>query len=61
MVWKITFTTLGDLPGMLLFLLRGCVTALWDFRQCVGFKQIEISLDPDQLASYKPGDLDILV
>ena len=24
MVWKITFTTLGDLPGMLLFLLCTC-------------------------------------
>ena len=24
-VWKIAFTTLGDLPGMLLFLLRTCV------------------------------------
>ena len=34
MVWKITFTTLGDLPWMLLFLLRTCVTAYWKLRQC---------------------------
>ena len=27
MAWKITFTTLGDLPWMLLFLLRMCVSA----------------------------------
>ena len=26
MVWKITFTTLDDLPRLLLFLLRMCVT-----------------------------------
>ena len=25
MAWKITFTSLGDLPGMLLFLLPTCV------------------------------------
>ena len=34
MVWKITFTTLGDLPWLLLFLFRTCVTALLGLRQC---------------------------
>ena len=37
MVWKITFTTLGDLPWMLLhvFLLNTCVTAKLELRQWV--------------------------
>ena len=34
MVWKITFTTLGDLPWMLLFLLCTCETAYRELPQC---------------------------
>ena len=34
MVWKNTLSVLGDLPLLLLFLLRTCVTASWELRQC---------------------------
>ena len=32
-VWKITFTTLGELPWVLLFLLRACVNCVMRLRQ----------------------------
>ena len=34
MIWKITFTTLGDLPWMFQFLLRTCVSAWWELCHC---------------------------
>ena len=37
MAWKIIFTILGDLPWMLLFLLRMWVTAQCDLGRCLGY------------------------